>query len=494
MIKSMFIKYLILFAVIIVVSFSMLSGIFTAMIRSYSKSEQDRLLRECSYAIAKQIETETFSDMSQYVASRIPSRIVFPIVSMDRDIDILISDRKGAILLTTVTDRQDGHPLIFTEHGDLGRINLSEFREYKDEQGTVFCHSEGTLSGLLEEKSRIYGEPVVRDGETVGYIFVLRSMAAEDALVGVVKSAVFTSSVWVTIAGVIAVYFITERMMHPLREITGATKIYAKGDFSKRVEIYGDDEIAELGRAFNRMADGLEKTEKMRNSFLANISHDLRTPMTTIAGFIDGINSGAIPHEKQEYYLGVISGEVHRLSRLVSQLLDVSRLESGERQFTYSDFNVAEVARLILISFEQKIEEKRLDVIFGSEDSVMVHADKDAIYQVLYNLCHNAIKFSKEGGKFIIRIETPDRYTAKLSVYDEGQSISEEEIPFVFDRFYKTDKSRGLDKNGIGLGLYICKTIIDAHGETIAVRSVEGESCEFSFTLRRAAEPPRKTV
>ena len=232
------------------------------------------------------------------------------------------------------------------------------------------------------------------------------------------------------------------------------------------------------------MAESLDNLEKMRNSFLASISHDLRTPMTTISGFIDGITSGAIPPERHEYYLGVISGEVHRLSRLVSQILDVSRLESGDRKFNFTDFDIAEVARLVLISFEQKIEDKRLDVMFDAEcDEMYVKADKDAIYQVIYNLCHNAIKFSCEGGAFRIKIESLRDKKIRFSVYDEGEIIAPDELSAVFDRFYKTDKSRGKDKNGVGLGLYICKTIIDAHGEEISVSSGDGGT-EFSFTMK----------
>ena len=189
--------------------------------------------------------------------------------------------------------------------------------------------------------------------------------------------------------------------------------------------------------------------------------------------------------------LGVISGEVHRLSRLVSQLLDISRLESGDRKFNFTDFDVAEVSRLILLSFEQKIDEKKLEVEFNSEEDAMpVNADKDAIYQIIYNLCHNAIKFANEGGRFVIDISKIPGKKIKISVFDEGQVISAEDAKHVFDRFYKTDKSRGLDKSGVGLGLYICKTIIDAHGETIH-HEPHSDGCEFWFTLKEG-EPTNK--
>jgi len=290
------------------------------------------------------------------------------------------------------------------------------------------------------------------------------------------------------LAAVIAVYFITERIIQPLRNMTVASKKFAKGDFETRVTVYGEDEVSELGNAFNNMAESLENLEKMRNSFLANVSHDLRTPMTTIAGFIDGITSGAIPPEKHEYYLGVISSEVHRLSRLVSQLLDISRLESGDRKFDIVDFDIAELARIILISFENSIESKKLDVYFeAEEDSVIAKGDKDTIHQVIYNLCHNAIKFSSDGGIFKIKISRLQKeHRILFSVFDEGQVLTDEDKAHVFDRFYKTDKSRGLDKKGVGLGLYICKTIIDSHGERIWVDCHDG-GCEFSFTLKEGA-------
>jgi signal transduction histidine kinase len=319
----------------------------------------------------------------------------------------------------------------------------------------------------------------------------LSSTVGEDNLVSHTRRAVITSSIWVMLAAVIAAYFITERIIHPLRTMTGAAKKFAKGDFSARVTVYGHDEVSELAAAFNNMAESLDNLEKMRNSFLANISHDLRTPMTTIAGFIDGINSGAIPPEKHEYYLGVISAEVHRLSRLVSQILDVSRLESGERKFNFTDFDVAEMARIILISFESKIDEKRLDIEFESDsDEMCANADKDAIYQVLYNLCHNAIKFSREGGKLRISL-VREGGKIKVTVFDEGQSLNDEDKKMVFERFYKSDKSRGLDRTAAGLGLYICKTIIDAHGENIGVESSEGE-CEFYFTVKEGCTPNKR--
>ena len=304
-------------------------------------------------------------------------------------------------------------------------------------------------------------------------------------LVSTVKTIIL-ASLWVFLATLIAVYFLSERIIGPLKDMSRAAKSYAAGNFDIRIPVRGDDEVAELASAFNQMATGLESLESMRSSFLANVSHDLKTPMTTISGFIDAIISGAIPPENQTEYLERIKSEVHRLSRLVRQLLDLSRIQAGDRKFTFEQFDICEVARQIVLSFEQKIDEKKLDVEFNcEEDRMKVIADKDAIHQILYNICDNAVKFSREGGKYKIDITSRDK-KVHVSVYNEGEGIPKEDLPFVFERFYKTDKSRGLDKTGVGLGLYISKTIIDAHGETISVQSEKGEYCRFEFTLKQA--------
>jgi len=489
MFKSSFSKYLFAFVTIILLSFLMLSGIVTSMIRNYSIEEKRLELESSSSFIASQIETFKVEDISEFVESDVAKYLVTSMVHLDPDVDIVIIDENGKVLLTTihVGKPEEWHPII---GGDLGKINIGAISPM-DAKGDISMYS-GTLGGYLAERSLTYATKVEKNDSLEGFVLAISSTLVEDNLIGTARRAVVNSSLWVMLAAVIAAYFITERLVNPLRNMTKAVREFAKGELSTRVVVSGKDEVAELGDAFNHMAESLQNLEKMRNSFLANVSHDLRTPMTTIAGFIDGINSGAIPPEKHEYYLGIISGEVHRLSRLVSQLLDVSRLESGDRKFSFSDFDVAEMARIILISFEQKIEDKRLEVEFiAEEDKMIANADKDAVHQVLYNLCHNAIKFAHDGGRFIIRIGRFENKKLRISVFDDGECLVGEDKDMVFDRFYKTDKSRGLDKNGVGLGLYICKTIVEAHGERIGVIS-ETEGCEFWFTLKEGEAADRR--
>ena len=494
--KSSFAKYLTAFVVIILTSFVILSSIITSMIRSYVTAEKDDKLALTTYLVIDSLSEIPVENVSAPNYLDEVAGTVQPIINFDSRYDMILLDNYGTIRLTTLEPEcidESGNKKPLTDfRGGFGIIDTEEITAKEHSEGEGLYVYNGDLGGYLKDRSLVYTRKLTVDGSVKGYVLSLSSTEVEDKLVALTRSVVINSSVWVLLAAVIAAYFITERMIHPLKNMTSASKKFAKGDFSARITVYGKDEVAELGNAFNNMAESLDSLEKMRNSFLANVSHDLRTPMTTISGFIDGITSGAIPPEKHEYYLGVISQEVHRLNRLVTQLLDISRMESGERKFNFASFDVCEVSRIILISFEQKIEDKRLDVEFDcDEDTMYALGDKDAIHQVIYNLCHNAIKFSREGGKFRISIKRADG-KINVSVFDEGESVGKEDIKQIFDRFFKTDKSRGLDKSGVGLGLYICKTIIDAHGENISANSVEGESTEFRFTLKEGATPQKR--
>ncbi len=489
MFRSSFAKYLTAFVIIISVSFLLMSSIITSIVRTHATEDKyDKLETSCS-AIASLFEERNVRDLETYIvnSSEVSSAIMtlIPVLNIDYTCSILVTNVEGTVLLSTVG--ATSKPSIY---GELGSLDLSLFKTVTEED-EEFLNYRGELSGIVGPSSLTYGKRIVTEGQTVGYVFSIVSTEREDRLIQIMRNTVINSSIWVLLAAVIAAYFITERIVNPLRAMTRASKKFAKGDFTERVTVSGRDEVAELATAFNHMADSLDNLEKMRNTFLASVSHDLRTPMTTIAGFIDGITSGAIPEEQHGYYLEYISTEVHRLSRLVSQLLDVSRLESGDRKFNFTDFDVAELSRLIIISFERKLEEKRLEVEFiTDEDSVLVRADKDSIHQVIYNLCHNAIKFSRETGRFIISITREKNKRIRISVYDDGQTLTESDVNHIFDRFYKSDESRGLDKNGVGLGLYICKTIIEAHGEQIGVIAHE-DGCEFYFTLKEGESPTR---
>ncbi len=349
-------------------------------------------------------------------------------------------------------------------------------------------NSTDTMDGFFKKEHSYYGIPMVEDGEYYGAVIASSSRTDSSYLTSTMVRTVFMSVLWIMLAALVAVYFISDRLTLPLKDMSKAAKSFANGQFDARVTVVGTDEIAELATAFNNMAASLQTSEDLRRTFLANISHDLRTPMTTISGFIDGILDGAIPPEKHEYYLGVIATEVRRLSRLVSQLLDISRIEAGERKFDMQTYDICEQVREIIIGNIQRLEDKMLDVSFDcTSDNIMIVADKDAIHQILYNICDNAIKFAKPGGKYSISVEEKEKQVY-VSVYNEGQGIPPEDIPYVFERFYKSDKSRGIDKTGVGLGMYIARTIIEAHGQKISVESEYGKWCRFTFTLKKSSK------
>ncbi len=280
-----------------------------------------------------------------------------------------------------------------------------------------------------------------------------------------------------------AIYAMTYRLTKPLKLMSEASRAMAKGDFSKRIPVMTDDEIGELSVSFNQMTNSLVQLEEMRKSFVANVSHELKTPMTTIGGFIDGILDGTIEPEKRNYYLTIVSDEVKRLSRLVQSMLSMAKLESGEFVLKPELFDFREMLCTIVISQEQRIEAKKLNIKGLDEvESISVNADKDLIHQVIYNLVDNAIKFTDESGTIGFRVKR-DNKKLVFTITNTGKGIPENELPHVFERFYKADKSRSANKNSTGLGLYIVKTILKAHGGGIAVTSKENSFTSFSVTL-----------
>ena len=254
------------------------------------------------------------------------------------------------------------------------------------------------------------------------------------------------------------------------------------GNTKIRLNIQTDDEIADLAKAINGMMDTIEQNDKNKDTFLASVAHDLRTPMTTISGFADGIIDGTIPPERQHHYLGIISEETKRLSRLIATLLTTTKMQN--QKINTKPFNITEKAINTLFTFEGQIDDKRLNVEITNDNPIMVNADPDVIHQVLYNLLHNAVKFSPTGGSLLVDIKKDEqKEKAVITIKNDGAGIPEEEVPHVFEKFYKSDRSRGLDKSGMGLGLFIVKTAIDNHKEKITVESGTNKGCSFTFTL-----------
>ena len=288
------------------------------------------------------------------------------------------------------------------------------------------------------------------------------------------------------VAAVVVITVMARRQSSPLRDMARAASDFGHGRFDARVSVDSASplEVQELALAFNNMASSLQKSEYQRQEFVANVSHELKTPMTTIAGYVDGMLDGTIPPEKHAHYMQMVSGETKRLSRLVRSMLEISRMQDQETipPEQLSRFDVCECVGQVLFTFEQKIVTKALEVdVSFPEHSLYTQADNDAITQVVYNLLDNAVKFCPEQGMLNVTIREGGG-KIYVSVGNDGKTIPPEELPLLFDRFHKTDKSRTENRDGWGLGLYIVKNIIGLHGENISVTSHNGRT-EFTFTL-----------
>ena len=342
-----------------------------------------------------------------------------------------------------------------------------------------------TLAGFYHEQRLVVAKPIESDGGVIGYVFVSSDNAV---ILGVWKTfigVVLTVAVAVMLVAMLMSLLFSKKMAEPLDQLTVASRKFALGDFSVRVENTDrrDDEIGTLLDSFNHMADSLEKSDRKRQELIANISHELRTPMTTIAGFADGIIDGTIPRDQEDKYLHKIADETRRLARLVRNMLDLSQAETKAVDKTKrKKFDLSELLLQTLLSFESRAKAKNLDVDPQlPEDPIIVFAERDSITQVLYNLTDNAVKFAAVGSTIKIRLYKRDG-KAYVSIKDRGETIPQDDLPFIFDRFHKSDRSRSLDKDGVGLGLYLVKRIINSHDEDIAVTSRDGVT-EFVFTL-----------
>ncbi|MDD4164606.1 MAG: HAMP domain-containing sensor histidine kinase [Eubacteriales bacterium] len=485
MFKSVFTKYMTTFTLIILFSFLILILVVSSMVTNYSISTKQAMMESSAEMAANSLGAykKATGDKDSYpiVVKNNRDDIYNSLITIDylANSTIYIIDSNGNLLCSSESKSVKNG---FLNQQQVKNIVLEPDKAYKISKiDDVFSDLRLNYFYLLEEAQ----------GTTI--VMVSSPDVGDPVFTSKMIKAIISVSLWIFLAALISVYFISERIVEPLRQISQAAQNFAKGKFDTRVKVSGHDEVATLAEAFNNMADSLGRLEETRSTFLANVSHDLRTPMTTISGFVDGIIDGTIPEEKRSYYLDIISSEVRRLSRLVSSLLQLSRIEAGETKLKMADFNLSEKARQILISFEGKIDDKKIDIEFNNEQDIFVNADTDAIHQVIYNLTDNAIKFTPKSGSIIITltVKTVEKRMKKavFSIKNSGNGIPAEEIPLIFDRFYKSDRSRGLDKTGTGLGLYIAKTTLINHGEDIKVSSEQGKYTEFVFTLPVAEKP-----
>ncbi len=327
---------------------------------------------------------------------------------------------------------------------------------------------------------------VMKDGsgQIRGYVFASSSAAGLEEMLNSLSTLFLITAAFPIILLAASVYVTTQRITKPLKLMSEAAHSMAVGDFSKRIPVTSDDEIAELARSFNLMTNSFVQLETMQRSFITNVSHELRTPITTIAGFIDGILDGTIPKDQQSHYLQIVSSEAKRLTKVVQSMLSLAKLESGEMKVNLQKCDMTEIIANCLISQEKRIVDNNIEIA-GLEDCdrFEVSVDKDLFSQVIYNLVDNAIKFTPKDSKIEFRLFYDENAKAHVIIKNYGLGIEKEEMKHVFEKFYKNDKVRSQNREGVGIGLYIVKTIMDIHNGTVSVSSEDGKYTEFELIL-----------
>ena len=486
--QTIFKKYLYISMTVILLGFTILGVMIVFFIMQYWQTDRWDGLKNNATTISLAI-----TDNADYSTGE----LTFPKKSGEI-IEVSMRTLSGGLNSDIIVTDTDGDVVICSENAvgiTSDTVIDKSFVEHAMNDGVSEI---STFGGVYEEKYYIVGVPVrmLENDELVpiGAVFITSSASHySEYITTIIK--IFCSAGIVTFALIFCfVGIFSYQLTKPLQQMAKAAKAFGNGDFSIRVNVKSNDEIGELARSFNSMADKLAASEGMRRAFVANVSHELKTPMTTIAGFIDGILDGTIPPEREKYYLNIVTVEVKRLSRLVTSMLALSRIDSGELKMSTANFDISATVLNTFLTFEQKIDERKINVI-GLEDNqpLFIEGDPDMIHQVVYNLVENATKFTNVGGDITVSVE--DKGTdAWVTITNTGAGIPEDQIGFIFDRFYKTDKSRSHDKNGMGLGLYIVKTIIQLHNGEISAESIEGEYTRFKFRLPKKKEVPKKRL
>lgn len=477
--KSIFAKYFSITACVLLACFVVLGGILLKFTKNQWIDDKQQLLSANVKTIAEYTNSSlTAGENSQTLRNWV--QLISNIISAD----IYITDSEGQIIL-------------------CGDENMAECRHSgkKLDSGIIKKAVSGeasftnNMSGLYKKDCYTVSSPIYYKSSVIGAVFASVPVSGSSLAVSKMFNVMLICSILILLAAFVIIYLLSLQTTKPLRQMAAAAKQMENGEFVQIPEPKRKDEIAMLVEAFNRMSQSLSQLEGMRRSFISSVSHELKTPMTTISGFVDGMLDGTIKKEDYPKYLQIVSDETKRLSRLVNSMLQLSRLENDSVQLNYSSFNVSDLLVRILLSFENKIDEKKLD-IRGLEDTqkTMLHADRDLIYQVLYNLVENAIKFTPNEGYIYVRIEEDKIGTVKISIENSGEGLNSMELSRVFERFYKTDRSRSNDKTGMGFGLYIVKMIVGLHGGQINAESVLNEYTRFTVTLPNEAQIPADIV
>jgi signal transduction histidine kinase len=480
----------------IVVGFVILViGIFTILALYTVRFTQKRLLNATISDLTQEGQYLTTTIVNDYINYNLDTKELcsaLDTASENLNCQIWFANNQGQIIYRTSSISKDSDI-----EADAVVTMSDDITDYISElEARSSFTIQGNMNGYFSENMLSISFPAYANDAYMGILILHTPTKFLDNIVNKTLSSIVMPFLVLMVLSLIVLMLISNGILQPIREIIATSKQYAAGNFNARINVHTKNEFGELARYMEEMADELSRSNEYRKSFISNISHDFRSPLTSIKGYIEAMLDGTIPPENHEKYLNIVLNETKRLTKLTQGLLELNNFDSFDLRLDKSNFDIKSIIMPTINTFEGRCQDKGiyLHAIFHTENTT-VYADRIRIQQVIYNLVDNAIKFTPEGRQITVQV-TEKNDKVVVSVKDEGVGIPPESLKKVFDRFYKTDPSRGKDKTGTGLGLAITKEIIKAHGETITVESVVGEGSEFIFSLpmQKEMQVPIKAV
>jgi signal transduction histidine kinase len=428
----------------------------------------------------KDVETK-LEDLSSQYASTITNLEdesllqMFNTLAKMTNVEIVISDTNGTVLSNSGIPYSDDNTVLSKDE----LLSLSKNTPIEDEYITS------------SDKYLKIGEPIIYENKHIGNILLFSSIHAIDQSIKNVTQLLTLASIGTILLAIGFTFFISRKMASPLLQMEQITKrITTNQDFSTRVSYKGNDEIGSLAKAINDMSLTLEKYQQNRHEFFSNISHELKTPITYIKGYTQAIQKKLYQNENEkELFLSIIENETNRMNKLMDELMDLSKIEEGKLNLHFEELDLTHILEMVVNKAQMKAKAKGLSIYYEEDNDIpLLVADGYRMEQIFTNLLENAVRYTEEGSITIKIAHTGSVITIDIS--DTGIGIAEKELPNLFDRFYRVDKSRSRALGGTGLGLSIVKRLVDIHDGSIQIKSVEGKgtTCIISFPLQLKEE------
>ena len=464
----------------VIVGYLVLTAIsFAVMIVFINFSIKSLLIKERTDSIVSQAQLISVEYIKEYFNGNLTNYELSKDLAAISGIlcsEIWVADNKGQFIACS-SDRKIGVDIPLTV-SEISK-SLSPYTSFS---------SSGKFHGLFYHNTLSIGIPIVDGSNYVGYILLHSSLEDLSTIENSILRVVMLAMLVILLVLLLFLYHFSNKIINPIEKLNQYALEYSKGNFDKKIDISMKNEIGQLADSLNIMADEVQKMEEYRKNFISNVSHDFRSPLTSINGYLTAIQDGTIPPEKQSHYIDVVINETKRLTKLTQGLIELNDFNSKVLILKKKRFDINEVIKNAYNTFEGTAGKKNVGIKLDiPHNPLYVYADKDKISQVVNNLMDNAIKFSKPGTTMFVTAAL-DNNKVRVSVKDNGVGISMEHQKHIWERFYKADSSRGRDKVGSGLGLSIVKEILKAHGEEITLISEDGDGAEFIFRLPRPAD------